>query len=39
VALLIEVVVKRGMDGSELLQGLYVSEFRHRPLSSPERLV
>ena len=39
VAILVEVVVKRGMDGSELLKGLHVPELRHRPLSSPQRLM
>ncbi len=38
-AVLVEVVVKRGMDGSELLKGLHVPELRHRPLSSSERLM
>ncbi len=36
---LIEVVVDRGMDGSEFLQSLYISELRHRSFSSPKRLV
>ena len=36
VAILVEVVVKRGMDGSELLKGLHVPELRHRQLSSPQ---
>ena len=39
VAVEIEVIMDRGMDGSELLQGLYVSEFCHCSLSSPEWLV
>ena len=30
IALVIEVVVDRGMDGCELLQGLYIPESRHR---------
>ena len=38
-ALLIEVVVDRGMGGGEFLQGLYIPEFCHRAFSSPERLV
>ena len=38
-AVLVEVVVKRGMDGSELLKGLHVPELRHRPLSSSEWLM
>ena len=39
VAVLIEVIVDRGVNGSKLLQGLYVPEFRHRPLSSSKGLV
>jgi hypothetical protein len=39
VAVLVEVVVKRGMDGSELLKGLHVPELRHRLLSSSEGLM
>ena len=39
VAVVVEMIVDRGMDGGELLQGLYVSELRHRSFSSPERLV
>ncbi len=39
VALLVEVVVDRGMGGGEFLQGLYDPEFRHRSFSSSERLV
>ncbi len=39
VAVLVEVVVDRGMGGGELLQGLDVPEFRHRTLSSSKRLV
>ncbi len=35
----VEMIVDRGMGGGEFLQGLDVSEFRHRTLSSPERLV
>ena len=35
----VEVVVDRGMDGSQILQGLHVLKFRHRAFSSPERLV
>ena len=37
--LLIEVIVDRGMDGGEFLQGLYIPEPRHRSFSSSERLV
>ena len=39
VAVLIEVVVDRGVDGREFLQGLYVPELHHCSFSSPERLV
>jgi len=39
VMFLIEVVVDRGVDGGKLLQGLYVPEPRHRPLSLTKRLV
>ena len=39
VTVLIEVVMERGMDRSELLKGLHVPEIRHRTLSSSERLV
>ena len=39
VAILVEVVVDRGMGGGEFLQGLYVPEPRHRSFSSSERLV
>jgi len=39
VAVLVEVVVDRGMNGGEFLQGLYVLEPRHRSFSSSERLV
>ena len=39
VAILVEVVVDRGMGGGEFLQGLYISELRHRSFSSSERLV
>ena len=35
----VEMVVDRSVDGGELLQGLDVPEFRHRSLSSSERLV
>ena len=38
-AVLVEVVVDRGVDGREFLQGLYVPELRHCSFSSPERLV
>ena len=39
VAVLIEVIVDRGVGGGEFLQGLYNSEIRHRSFSSSERLV
>ena len=35
----VEVVVGRGVDGGECLQGLYVPEFGHYPFPSSERLV
>ena len=38
-AVLVEVVVKRGMDGSKLLKGLHVPKLGHRPLASSERLM
>ena len=34
-----EMVMDRGVDGSEFLQGLYVLELRHRSFSSSERLM
>ncbi len=39
VTVVVEMVLDRGMDGGELLQGLDVPEFRHRSLSSSKRLV
>jgi hypothetical protein len=39
VAVLIEMIMDRGVDGGKLLQSLYVPELRHRTLSSPERLM
>jgi len=36
---LIEMVVDRSVSGSEFLQGLEVPKFRHRSLSSAERLM
>ena len=39
VAVVVEVVVDRGMGGGEFLQGLYFPEPRHRSFSSSERLV
>ena len=39
VAFVVEMVLDRGVDGGELLQGLDVSEFRHRPIPSSEWLV
>ncbi len=38
-AVLIEVIVDRGVGGGEFLQGLYMSEIRHRAFSSSERLM
>ena len=39
VAIVVKVIVDRGMDGGEFLQGLDVPEFRHCPFPSSERLV
>jgi hypothetical protein len=39
VAVEVEMVVDRGVSGSELLKGLYVPEARHRSFSSSEWLV
>ncbi len=39
VAVVVEVIMDRGVDGGKFLQGLYVPEPRHRILSSPERLM
>jgi hypothetical protein len=39
VALLIEVVVDRGMGGGELLQAAHPPEALHRPFSSSQRLM
>ena len=39
VTVLVEVIVDRSMGGGKFLQGLYVSELRHRAFSSSERLV
>ena len=39
VAVVVEVVVDRGMDGGEFLQGFYVPELRHHLLSSAEWLM
>jgi hypothetical protein len=38
-AVVVEVIVDRSMGGGEFLQGLYVSELRHRAFSPSERLV
>ena len=38
-ALMVEVIVDRGVDGSELLKASHLSEAEHRPLSSSEGLV
>ena len=39
VAVLVEMVMDRGMGSGEFLHGLYVPEPRHRSFSSSERLV
>src|SRR5680860_1874929 len=39
VAIVVKVIVGRGVDGGEFLQGLDVPEFRHCPFPSSERLV
>ena len=39
VAIVVKVIVDRGVDGGEFLQGLDVAEFRHCPFPSSERLV
>ncbi len=39
VAVLIEMIRDRGVDGGEFLQGFNVPKLRHRPLSSSERLM
>lgn len=39
VAIVVEVIVDRGVDGGEFLQGLDVPEFRHCLFPSSERLV
>ena len=39
VAVLVEVVVDRGMGCGEFLQDLYISELRHRSFSSSKRLM
>jgi len=39
VTVVVEVVMDRGMRGSKFLEGPYVPEPCHRPLSSTERLV
>ena len=38
-ALVVEVVVDRGVDGGEFLQGLDVSEPRHRPFPTSKRMM
>jgi len=38
-AVLLEVIVDRGMDGSEFLGRSYIPEAHHCPLSSSELLV
>ena len=39
VAVLVEVIVDRGMGGGKFLQGFDVPELRHRAFSSSERLM
>ena len=39
VAIVVKVIVDRGVNGGEFLQGLDVPEFRHCPFPSSERLV
>jgi len=39
VAVIVEVIVDRGMGGGKLLEGFYAPELRHRSFSSSERLV
>ncbi len=39
VAVEVEMVVDRGVNGGKFLQGFAVPELRHRPFSSSERLV
>src|SRR5680860_577633 len=39
VAIVVKVIVDRGVDGGEFLKGLDVPEFRHCPFPSSERLV
>ena len=39
VTVLVEVIVERGVNGGEFLQGPDVPEFRHCTLSSSERLM
>ena len=38
-AFVVEVIMDRGMDGGEFLQGFYVPEPGHCPFPSSERLV
>jgi hypothetical protein len=38
-AVVVKVVVDRGMGGGKLLESFHVSELRHRSFSSSERLV
>ena len=39
VAVLVEVIMDRGMGSGKFLESFYILEARHRPLSSSERLV
>ena len=38
-AVLIEMIMDRGMNGGKLLEGLHFPELRHRPFSSSEGLM
>lgn len=38
-AIVVEMIVDRGMGVGKFLQGLYIPELRHRALSSPEWLM
>ena len=34
----IEMIVDRGMEGGEFLEGLHITDFSHRPFPTSERL-
>ena len=38
-AVMVEMIVDRGVDGGEFLEGLHIPKLCHRLLSSSERLV